>query len=116
MDYNPSEHKKSYMKIVGAKLEKLISMKPGCTQEDVALAAGYSSNSMINQAIKGLKMIPPNRLNKIASFFGLPEGYLSNEIEYSESDLKILVAVHDMISNKETHPHYSAIIKLLNIE
>lgn len=116
MDYDPKNHKKNHMKIVGDKINRLIAITPGCTQEDVALSAGYTSNSMINQAIKGLKMIPSHRLNKIAEFFGLPEGYLSNDVEYSESDLKLLVATHDMIKNKEGHPHYRAILKLLNIE
>ena len=116
MDYNPKDHKKRLMKITGDKIARLISITPGCTQEDVGLVAGYTSNSMINQAIKGIKMPSAHRLNKIADYFGLPSGYLSNDVEYTEADLKLLIATHSMIEQKESHPHYKAVLTLLSIE
>lgn len=108
--------KRRYRCIVGRKILKLIKIR-GCTYDEVAMAAGYTSNSMISQAISGDKLPSPMRLAKIADFFGIPEAYLSDDIDYDADDLRLIAGVHKMIRNKHTaraHPHYDAIKALLS--
>lgn len=109
-----------YAKTVGTKIARLIAMKEAegdkCTYMDVALAAGYSSNSMISQIISGDKLPSISRLQKIAGYFDLPANYLLDDVDYTVEDLRLITATHKMIKNKKSDPLYAAALRMHNIK
>lgn len=116
-DINDNE-KLANIELIARKIEQLMRIT-GDTQEDIALKAGYSNNSMINQIIKRrLKGPSLHSAKKLAEAYGLPGGYLLDNTEYDDEDIKLIIAVHDMIrrKNSDSEFFYGAVKKLMGIE
>ena len=106
--------KRKTMELLGRKLERLLGMS-GATQEELSLKVGYSNNSMISQIISGEKMPSVQKLHAIADFFNIPANYLLDDVDYSAQDMELLIRVHEMIRNRETHPLYHASLRMHGI-
>lgn len=98
--------------IVGRKITNIRNVT-GLTRNEIADICGYSSDKMVGHIETGRRGMKHDKIKLLAEYVGIDYHFIIDDNDYSIEQLKLLKECSSIIKQKDSHPFYPVLKKLL---